>query len=64
MRLFFITVFAAIPSALLAHPGDHGGFDAAGFLAHLMGYADHAVLLMLGVAIGLGAARFLHGRRT
>jgi hypothetical protein len=45
-----------LPSAAIAHQGDHSGFTADGLLAHLL-EPDHLVFLALLLLLGVVALR-------
>jgi hypothetical protein len=45
-----------LPSAAIAHQGDHSGFTADGLLAHLL-EPDHLVFLALLLVLGVVALR-------
>ncbi|MGB8814920.1 MAG: hypothetical protein WCC57_17210 [Paracoccaceae bacterium] len=50
-------LFALLPSATLAHPEGHGGFDYGAGVVHVMTAPDHLALL---VAVLVGGAVLRH----
>lgn len=54
-----IAALAVVPSAALAHPGDHRFAD----LVHLVSEPDHLAMLALGVAVLAYAVFMLRARQ-
>ena len=53
MKRIFVLFFGVLPSAVLAHPGDHSGFDSGGLLEHFASQPDHVVIGLALVADGV-----------
>ena len=60
-RWLFVPLPAVIPTAALAHPGDHSSFTWTTFSAHLL-EPDHLIFVVLIIVVGFIA--FRAGRRA
>ena len=58
MRSIPVALSLILPTAALAHPGDHAGVDAT----HLLTHPDHLGLVVLGIVAALVVASLVMAR--
>ncbi len=49
----FLILAMLVPTAALAHPGDHGGLSVQAMIAHFAAEPDHVAVIFAVVAAGL-----------